>query len=146
MKRFWTWLKGRIPYDEKYCFYREDMRAESTGTISVEFSQKIYRRRRFFRSDVWRGTIFICVNLHGVRFKGRSGAKPYILYGSQSYTLRCDKDYVELLKHLVVMQQRGLLSVDEQLLLVSCQESLMCMWPARSNQSIHATEETEVDG
>ena len=145
MKRLWKWLKNLLPYDESYKFYRKDKRKDWAGNISFKFYQNIYRRRRFFRVSVWHGTIAVRITLDGVKFRGKADAKPYVLHGSQTYTLICDRDYVELLKHLAVVEQRGMLSVGERLLIGRASEILMCLWPPRSNISVHAEEETSVD-
>jgi hypothetical protein len=145
MKRLWKWLKGLVPYHDKYTFYRKDQRKDRSGNISFKFYQNIYRRRRFFRVAVWHGTVAVRVALDGVKFRGKSDdAKPYVLHGSQTYTLRCDKDYVELLKHLAVVEQRGMLNTEERLLIARVSELLMALWPPRANISVH-TEEIDVD-
>ncbi len=66
-------------------------------------------------------------------------------FTAHKLTLSCDRDYVELLKHLAVVEQRGMLSVGERLLIGRASEILMCLWPPRSNISVHAEEETSVD-
>jgi len=144
VKRLWKWFRGLIPYDDKYGFYRKETRKDWAGNISFRFYQNIYRRRRFLRVSVWHGTVAVRVTLDGVKFRGKGDAKPYVLHGSQTYTLRCDRDYVELLKHLAVVEQRGMLSVAERLLIARVSEILMALWPPRANISVH-TEEIDVD-
>ena len=145
MKRLWKWLLRIFPYDKIYVFHRRDSRVDGTTRVSIEFYQNSYRRRRLFRTSYWNGTILVRVVLSGVRFYTRgkeSTTSP--LRGAQEYTLRCDNDYVELLKHLSALEIRGKLTVEERLSVIEWEELLMLMWPRRSGCHInHLTEEEE---
>jgi uncharacterized short protein YbdD (DUF466 family) len=138
MKRFFKWLLGLFPYDKKYVFHRTDSRVDGTARTSIEFYQNVYRRRFFWRKHVWNGTVRVRVVLDGVRFytQGKkSTTSP--LRGAQEYTLRCDNDYVELLKHLTALEVRGSLTVEERLDIMGWQELLMYMWPPGTGRHIH---------
>ena len=142
MKRLWKWLLRIFPYDKTYVFHRTDSRVDGIGCISIEFYQDVYRRRYLWRTSYWNGTILVRVILSGVRFytQGKEGTTSP-LRGAQEYTLRCDNDYVELLKHLSALEVRGKLTVQERLNVVEWEELLMLMWPPRSGCHINHLEE-----
>ena len=144
MKRLWKWFLSLFPYDKAYVFYRQAMRAEGTARIAIELHQDVYRQRRWFRTHYWYGTILVRVVLSGVRFytRDKSGTTSP-LRGAQEYTLRCDNDYVELLKHLTALEIRGYLTPIERLRALAWQDMIMTMWPPSGECSIHAFEETE---
>lgn len=142
MKRFLKWLVSLFPYDKQYVFHRTDSRIDGTARASIEFYQNVYRRRFFWRKSEWNGTILVRIVLDGVRFytkSKKSTTSP--LRGAQEYTLRCDNDYVELLKHLTALEVRGRLSVEERLSIIDWQEMLMRMWPPGGGAHIHKLSE-----
>lgn len=142
MKRLWKWFLDVFPYDKAYSFHRRDSVIDGTVRLTVEFYQDVYRRRRVWSSHYWRGTILVRVVLAGVGFRGR-GEKDTTssLRGTQEYTLRCDNDYVEILKHLAALEVRGMLTPAERLRVVAWQDIIMMMWPPRSGYNIHDFEE-----
>lgn len=146
MKRWWKKvLRVLFFVDDKYRFYRKEVRREAEGHIRFKFTQRIYKKRRFFKVELWHGTIEVKVTLDGVKFRAKKDARPYLLHGTQRYTLRCDGDYVELLKHLAVVEHRGMLSAKEKLLVGRASELLMVFWPPGSNISVYEEEEKELD-
>ena len=145
MKRLCKWLLRVLPYDKTYVFYRTDSRIDGTSRVSIEFYQDVYRRRRLFRRAVyWNGTILVRVVLQDVRFytRGKKGVTSP-LRGAQEYTLRCDNDYVELLKHLSALEIRGKITVQERVSVIGWEDLLMRMWPPRSGCHINHLEEEE---
>ena len=142
MKRLWKWLLNLFPYDKKYVFHRGDTRVDGCRRVSIEFYQDVYRRRHLWRTERWRGVILVRVILDGVRFytQGRKSTTSS-LHGTQEYTLRCDNDYVEILKHLAALEVRGMLTPEERMRVVLWQETIMLMWPPGSGCNIHDLKE-----
>ena len=145
MKRLWKWFLDLFPYDKTYVFYRRETWGDGTSRLSIEFYQNVYRRRCLFRTHYWHGTILVRVVLAGVRFYSRSGnGTTSPLRGTQEYTLRCDNDYVELLKHLAALEVRGYLTPIERMRAGDWQDTVMLMWPPQSDCNIHDLKEEEI--
>jgi len=139
MRRLWAWLKNKLSVAEAYSFHHKDTWVDETDKISIEFRQDVYHRKIRWTKKVWRGTVLVRVTLNevGVYGRDRKVSATSSLRGVQEYPLRCDRNYTELLRHLAVLEIRGVLSVEERLRVVTWQNIVMMLWPPRAGQDVH---------